>query len=46
MKTVAKDLAKYMLDLVGIQEVRWGKGGNEPVNEYTFFCENGNANYH
>jgi hypothetical protein len=27
--TVAKALAKYKLDLVGVQEVRWDKGGTE-----------------
>jgi hypothetical protein len=28
----------YKLDLVGVQEVRWGGGdGTEPAGEYTFF---------
>jgi hypothetical protein len=25
--TVAEELARYKLDLVGVQEVRWDKGG-------------------
>jgi hypothetical protein len=32
------------LDLVGAQEVRWGKGGTEPTNDYT--SSNGNWNAH
>jgi hypothetical protein len=27
LKTVARVLGKYKLDLVGVQEVRWDKGG-------------------
>jgi hypothetical protein len=27
LKTVARELGKYKLDLVGVQEVRWDKGG-------------------
>jgi hypothetical protein len=26
LKLVARELAKCMLDLVGVQDVRWGKG--------------------
>jgi hypothetical protein len=29
LKTVARELGKYKLDLVGVQEVRWDKGGTE-----------------
>jgi hypothetical protein len=32
-----------MLDLVGVQEVRWDKSGTEPADDYTSFCGNGNA---
>jgi hypothetical protein len=39
---ILKDLLKYKLDLVGVQEVRWGKGGTEPSDEYTFFYGKGN----
>jgi hypothetical protein len=35
--TVAKELSKYKLDLVGVPEVRWDRGGTEPAEEYTFF---------
>jgi hypothetical protein len=31
---------------VGVQEVRWDKGGTDPAGEYTFFYENGIANHH
>jgi exonuclease III len=31
LMTVSKELYKYNLDLVGIQEVRWKEGGTEPV---------------
>jgi hypothetical protein len=36
---------KYKLDLVGVQEVRWGGGGTEPAGEYTFFYGKGNENH-
>jgi hypothetical protein len=29
LKTAARKLAKYKLDLVGAQEVRWDKGGTK-----------------
>jgi hypothetical protein len=35
--TVSKELSKYRLDLVGVQEVRWEGGGTAPAGEYTFF---------
>jgi hypothetical protein len=34
--TVAKELSKYKLDLMGVLEDRWDRGGTEPVGEYTF----------
>jgi exonuclease III len=37
LKTVSRELARYKLDLVGVQEVRWEGGGTEPAGEYTFF---------
>jgi exonuclease III len=37
LKTVAKELGKYKLDLVGVQDVRWDKGGTEQAEDYTFF---------
>jgi hypothetical protein len=39
--TVAKEISKYKLDLVGVQEVRWDGGGTELAGEYTFFSERG-----
>jgi hypothetical protein len=35
---VARELGKYKLDLKGVQEVRWDKGGTECAEDYTFFC--------
>jgi hypothetical protein len=35
--TVARELATYKLDLVGIQEVRWDKWGTVRVGYYSFF---------
>jgi hypothetical protein len=45
--TVSRELARYTskLDLVGVQEVRWGGGGTKPVREYMFFYGKGNE-YH
>jgi exonuclease III len=34
LKTVSRELARYKLDLVGVQEVRWVGGGTELVGEY------------
>jgi hypothetical protein len=42
---VSKELSKYRLDLVGVQEVRWEGCGTEPAGEYTFFYGKGNENY-
>jgi hypothetical protein len=43
--TISKELSKYKLDLVGMQEVRWVSGGTEPAGEYTFFYGKGNENH-
>jgi hypothetical protein len=43
--TVSKELSKYRLDLVGVQEVRWEGGGTEREGEYTFFYGKGNENH-
>jgi exonuclease III len=37
LKTVARELGKYKLDLMGVQDVRWDKGGTERAEDYTFF---------
>jgi hypothetical protein len=35
--SVAKEISKYKLDLVGVEEVRWERGGTEPADEYTVY---------
>jgi exonuclease III len=40
LRTVTTELAKYNLDLVAVQEVRWVKGGSQPADDYTFFYGN------
>jgi hypothetical protein len=45
LKTVWRELARYKLNLVGVQEVRWEGGGTEPAGEYTFFYEKRNKNH-
>jgi hypothetical protein len=44
LMTVLRELSKYKLDLVGVQEVRWKDSGTEPAGEYTFFYRKGNEN--
>jgi exonuclease III len=34
---VARELARCKLDLVGVQEVRWDKGGMVRAGDYNFF---------
>jgi hypothetical protein len=45
LKTVSRELARYKLDLVGVQEVRWEGGGTEPVGEYKCFYGKRNENH-
>jgi hypothetical protein len=45
LKSVLRELARYKLDLVGVQEVRWECGGTEPAGEYTIFYGKGNENH-
>jgi hypothetical protein len=42
--TVSRELSRYRLDLVGVQEVRWEGSGTAPAEEYTFFCGKGTEN--
>jgi hypothetical protein len=42
LMTVLRELSKYKLDLVALQEVRWEATRTEPVGEYTFFFGKGN----
>jgi hypothetical protein len=37
LMAVSRELSKYKLDLVGVQEVRWEGSGPEPAGEHTFF---------
>jgi hypothetical protein len=39
--TVAKEIPKYKLNLVGVQEIRWDWFGTEPAGELNFFVERG-----
>jgi exonuclease III len=43
LTTVVRELGKYKLDLVGVQEVRWEKGGTAGAEDYTFFYGQGNG---
>jgi hypothetical protein len=43
LKTVVRELGKYKLDLVGVQEIRWEKGGTERAEDYTFFYGQANG---
>ena len=41
----ARELARYKLDLVGLQEVRWDKGGTVRAGDCNFFFGKGNENH-
>jgi hypothetical protein len=43
--TVSRELSRYRLDLVGVQEVRWDGSGTVPAGEYIFFYGKGNENH-
>jgi exonuclease III len=45
LKTVAREVGKYKLDLLGLQEVRWKKGGAEKAEDCTLFYGERNENY-
>ena len=45
LKAAAKELARYRLDVVGVQEVRWDKGGTVRAGDYNFFYGKGNENH-
>jgi exonuclease III len=44
LMTVSRELSRYRLDLVGVQEVRWQGRSTIPLGEYTFFYGKGNEN--
>jgi exonuclease III len=41
LMTVARELARYKLDIVGVQEVRWDNGGTFRAEDYTLFLWKG-----
>jgi hypothetical protein len=43
--TVARKLARYKLNLVGVQDVRWDKGGTVRAGDYTFVYGKGNESH-
>jgi hypothetical protein len=43
--TVVGELARYKLDLVGVQEVRWDKAGTIRAGDYTLFYGKRNDNH-
>jgi hypothetical protein len=42
---VGEEISKYKLHLVGVQEIRWDRGGTEPAGKCTFFYGKGNGNH-
>jgi hypothetical protein len=45
LRAVAEEISKYKLELAGMQEVRWDRGGIAPADENTFFYEKANENH-
>ena len=45
LKAAARELARYELDVVGVQEVRWDKEGTVRAGNYDFLCRKGNENH-
>jgi len=45
LKAAARELARYRLDVVGVQEVRWDKGGTVRAGDYDFSYGKGNENH-
>jgi len=41
----ARELGTHKLDLSGVQEVRWDKGGTVRAGDYNFYYEKGNEYY-
>ena len=39
LMVAARELARYKLDLVGVQEVRWEKEGTVKAGDYSFLWE-------
>ena len=45
LKAAARELARYKLDVMGVQEVRWDEGGIVRAGDYDFFYGEGNENH-
>jgi hypothetical protein len=45
LTAAAWELARYTLDLVGVQEDMWDKGGTVRAGDYNFSCGNGQENH-
>jgi hypothetical protein len=45
LKAVLRDSGKCKIDLVGVQKVRWEKGGTECAKNYTLFYGEGNGDH-
>ena len=45
LTAVTRELARYKLDLVGMQEVRWDKGDTVRAGDYNYFYGKGNENH-
>jgi hypothetical protein len=45
LKTVARELGNYKLNLMGVEEVRWGKRGTERPEDYAFLYGEGNEDH-
>jgi hypothetical protein len=45
LMAAARELAVYKLGLVGVQEVRWDKGGTVKAGDYSFFYGKGSENH-
>jgi exonuclease III len=45
LMTVARELVRYKLDLVGVQEVRWDKGSTVRTGDCTFFYGKGGESH-
>jgi exonuclease III len=45
LRAVVEEISECKLDLVGVQEVRWDRGGTEPTGKYAFFYGKWNENH-
>jgi len=46
LTAAARELARYKLDSVDVQKVRWDKGGTVTAGYYKFFYGRENDNHH